>query len=284
MAASADPRSRPATVIRPPALTAGRVWRSIMALPRYRDLLVALTAHRIRVRYKQSVLGPFWAILQPLAMMIVFAAVFSIVSRMPSDGKPYALFVYCGLLPWTAFAGALGSAATSLVTHAPLVTRVYFPREILPVTYVAAALFDLAVASSVLLLLLAYYGVVLTPSALWTLPIVLLLAAFATAVSLVLCAVNVRFRDIGMAMPLLLQFWMFASPVIYPLTAVPVRWRPWYLLNPMAGIVDSFRRAILEGMPPDPVAIGAAVGVTAVLLPLAYVWFTYVEATMADLI
>jgi lipopolysaccharide transport system permease protein len=282
--ASADPRDRPATVIRPPALTAGRVWHSIALLPRYRDLLTALTAHRIKVRYKQSVLGPFWAILQPLAMMIIFAAVFSVISRVPSEGKPYALFVYCGLLPWTAFAGAMASAATSLVTHAPLVTRVYFPREILPVTYVAAALFDLAVASSVLLLLLAYYDVVLTPAALWTLPIVLLLAAFTTAVSLVLCAVNVRFRDIGVAMPLLLQFWMFASPVIYPLNAVPVGWRPWYLLNPMAGIVDGFRRVILDGAPPDPVAIGAAVGITVVLLPLAYVWFKYVEATMADLI
>lgn len=280
----ADRRERQVTVIGPPKLTAGRLLRSIAALPRSRDLLLTLTAHRIKVRYKQSVLGPAWAILQPLAMMLIFAAVFSIISRVPSNGKPYALFAYCGLLPWTAFAAAIASAATSLVTHASLVTKVYFPREILPITYVATALFDLFVASSVLLPLLAYYHVTLTPAALWTIPMLILLAAFATAVSLVLCAINVRFRDIGVAIPLILQFWMFASPVIYPLSVVPAHWRGFYLLNPMAAIVDGFRRAILDGAAPDPTAVAASVAITLILLPLAYAWFKHVEATMADLI
>jgi lipopolysaccharide transport system permease protein len=277
-------RTRRRTVIRPPALTFGHLWRSLTTLPRYTDLLVALTAHRIKVRYKQSALGPLWAIVQPLAMMVIFAVVFSVVSRVPSGEQPYALFAYTGLLPWTAFAAAIGSAATSLVTHAPLVTRVYFPREILPVTYVAAALFDLVVASSVLALMLAYYDVALSPAALWVIPILLLLAAFATAVSLVLCAINVRFRDVGVAMPLLLQFGMFASPVIYPLHAVPASWHRWYVLNPMAGIVDGFRTVILDGRAPDPATLGVSAAITALLLPLAYVWFKHVEATMADLI
>ena len=281
---AAPAAARPVTIIRPPSLSAARLWHALRQLPRYTDLTLVLTAHRIRVRYKQSALGPLWAVLQPLAMMIIFATVFSTISRMPSNGRPYALFAYCGLLPWTAFSAALGSAATSLVSHSALVTRVYFPREILPLTYVLAALFDLAVASSVLALMLAWYAVPITPALLWTLPVLLLLAVLALAVSLVLCAVNVRFRDISVAMPVLLQFWMFASPVIYPLEAVPHAWRSWYLLNPMVGIVDSFRRAVIEGTAPDSAALTASVVTTAALLPVAYLWFKHVEATMADLL
>ena len=275
---------RRVTVIRPPAWTADRLWAALAQLPRYAELTVALTAHRIKVRYKQSALGPLWAVLQPLAMMIIFAVVFSTISRIPSNGRPYALFAYSGLLPWTAFAAALGSAATSLVSHSALVTRVYFPREILPLTYVLAALFDLVVASSVLVLMLVWYAVPVTLAVLWVIPALILLAALAMAVSLVLCAVNVRFRDVGVAMPLLLQFWMFASPVIYPFEAVPASWRPWYVLNPMVGIVDTFRRAVLDGAGPDLSALTASVVTIAVLLPLAYVGFKHVEATMADFI
>ena len=274
--------ARPLTVIRPPALTLSHIIRRLALLPRHGHLIAALTAHRIKVRYKQSALGPVWAILQPFAMMVIFAAVFSTIMRVPSSGHPYVLFAYTGLLPWTAFASALGSAAVSLVSHAALVTRVYFPREILPLTYVFTALFDLLVASTVLAAMLVWYDVALTPAALWVIPLLLLLGALAFALSLVLCAVNVRFRDVGVAMPLLLQLGMFASPVIYPREAVPAGLRPWYDLNPMVGIVDGFRRAILDGLPPDPGATLASVAVVAVLLPAAYVWFVHVEATMAD--
>jgi lipopolysaccharide transport system permease protein len=270
------------TIIRPPGLTLNAIRRRLALLPRYRHLLAALTAHRIKVRYKQSALGPLWAILQPLAMMVIFAVVFSTIVRIPSSGHPYALFAYTGLLPWTAFASALGSAAGSLVSHAALVTRVYFPREILPLTYVLMALFDLAVASTVLAGLLLWYGVPITLAALWVLPMLLLLGLLAFAVSLILCAVNVRFRDVGVAMPLLLQLGLFVSPVVYPLDAVPADVRDWYVLNPMVGIVDGFRRAVLDGLAPDPVAITASIVVVAILLPVAYVWFTHVEATMAD--
>jgi lipopolysaccharide transport system permease protein len=270
------------TILRPPSFSIERLWRSLLLLPHYRDLLLTLTIHRIKVRYKQSLLGPAWAVLQPLAMMLIFAAVFSVIAQVPTNGQPYALFAYAGLLPWTAFASSLATGSGALVSHAPLVTRVYFPREILPLTYVAAALFDLAVASSVLVVLLIYYGVALTWQALWVIPILAVLTGLATAIALVLSAINVRFRDVGVAMPLLLQVWMFASPVIYPLEAVPAQWRSWYLLNPMAGIVAGFRRAILDGAAPDLSALGVAIAITVLVLPLAYLWFKHVDATMAD--
>lgn len=276
--------SRPLTVIAPPALSLQLAWRSLRMLPRYADLLYTLTAHRIKVRYKQSLLGPAWAIFQPLAMMVVFAAVFSTIVRMPTGGHPFPVFAYSALLPWTAFAAAVGSASTSLVAHAGLVTRVYFPREILPLTYIAAAVFDLAVASTVLLAMVVYYQILVTPALLWILPILVLLAGVALAVSLTLCAVHARYRDVGVAMPLLLQIWFFASPVLYPLAAVPAAWRPFYTLNPMAGIIDGFRGAVLEGRAPDLAALGSSFAVVIIGLPFAYLWFKHVDATMADLV
>ena len=269
---------------RPPSYSVDQLFRGLAELPGYWDLLVVLTAHRIKVRYKQSLLGPAWAVLQPLAMMLVFAAIVSMIARIDTGGLPYTLFAFAGLLPWTAFSSALSTGATSMVSHAALVTRVAFPREILPFTYVAAALFDMLVSSSVLLLLMVYYGVGLTASAIWVLPILAILVALATAVSLMLAAVNVRFRDVSVAMPLLLQVWMFASPVIYPLSAVPEQWRPWYQLNPMTGIIDGFRRAVVEGAPPDLPALGMAALVSFGALPFAYLWFKRVDATLADFI
>ncbi len=269
---------------RPPAFTVDRLYRAVVELPAYRDLLMVLTLHRIRVRYKQSVLGPAWAVLHPVAMMAIFAAVFSVIARVDTGGQPYVVFAYAGLLPWTAFASALATGSSSLVTHSVLVTRVAFPREILPFTYVAAALFDLAIASVVLAALLVYYGIPLTISVLWVVPVLLVHAALATAVCLVLAAANVRFRDVTAGMPLLLQLWMFASPVIYPLSAVPEQWRSWYVLNPMVGIVDGFRRAVLEGNAPDPHAFTWAALAAVVALPVAYLWFKRVDATLADYI
>lgn len=272
------------TVRRPPELSLGRLARGLSELPNYRDLLAVLTAHRIRVRYKQSVLGVAWAVLQPLALMVLFVAVFTVIARVPTDTTPYPLFAYAGLIAWTAFASSLSTGAGSLVSHAALVTKVAFPREILPMTYVAAALFDLAIGLIPLVALLAYYGVALTPAVLWVVPAVILLAALATAAALVLAAVNVRYRDVSVAMPVLLQAWMFASPVIYPLSAVPEAWRAWYVLNPAVGIIDTFRRALVEGAAPDPVALGASAAITAVALPAAYLWFKQVDATLADVI
>lgn len=277
-----DLDARPLHVLGPPRLSLAQLRRSLAALPRYGDLLVVLTLHRFKVRYRQSVLGLAWAVLQPLAMMVTFTLVFSLLAPMPSGGYPYPLFAYAGLLPWAAFASAIGSAPGSLVSHAALVTRIYFPREILTLTYVAAAIADLVIASSILGVMLVYYDVPLTWALAWVPPLLLLLAAFALAMSLALAAINVRYRDVTIAVPLLLQIGMFASPVLYPLEAAPAWLRPWYLLNPMAAVVDGFRRAVLGGGPPDWALTAAAAGVTAVALPAAYVLFKQVDATLAD--
>jgi len=271
-------------VIRP----AGSGWLHVAdhlaRLRDYRDLLRTLSAHRISVRYKQTALGLAWAVLQPLAMMIIFTVVFSVLTKMPSDGKPYALFAYAALLPWTYFSTSVTSATNSLVNHTHLVTKVYFPREILPASYVIAGLFDFAVGFVVLLGLMTWYRVPLTLTALNLIPILFLLTAWILAVSLVLATVQVRFRDIGVALPVLIQALMFASPIIYPLSAVPVSWRPWYLLNPMAGIVSSFRDILLHQSSPDPEPLRFAAVVTAVGLPIAYLLFKRAESTVADML
>jgi lipopolysaccharide transport system permease protein len=253
-------------------------------LPDYGDLLVTLSAHRISVRYRQTVLGVVWAVLQPLLMMVIFTTVFSVLARIPSEGVPYALFAYTALLPWAFFSNALTNSTTSLVNHTQLITKVYFPREILPFTYVIAAGFDLAIGCIVLAPLFAWFDVSLTATAWYVLPIVFVLVAWALAMSLLCAAAQVRWRDVGVAMPLLLQLWMFASPVIYPLGVVPETWRTWYLLNPMAGIIDGFRQSLLHGVPPDAESLGYAAAVTLCMLPLAYVVFKRAEATMADII
>jgi lipopolysaccharide transport system permease protein len=187
--------------------------------------MYTLSLHRIKVRYKQSVLGLFWAILQPVAMMLIFTSVFSLIARMPSGPVPYALFAYAAILPWTYFASSVSTATNALVGQAQLVTKVYFPREILPLTYVTVGLFDFLIASLVMIPLMAYYNISPTSQIVWVVPIVIVLTGWITAVSLCLSAIQVRMRDIGVAMPLLLQLWMFASPVIYALSSVPARFR-----------------------------------------------------------
>lgn len=272
------------TVIRPAASSWLHVGDHLARLREYGDLLYTLSLHRVAVRYKQTSLGLAWALLQPVMMMLIFTAVFSLLARMPSDGAPYALFAYTALLPWSFFTTGVTGGTNSLVAHTALITKVYFPREILPITYVAAALFDFAVGCVVLLGLMYWYAVPLTIHALALVPIVLLLALWILAVTLVLAAVQVRLRDIGIALPVLLQVLMFASPIIYPLSVVPASWRAWYLLNPMAGIVSGFRDVLLKQAAPDPVPLGIACAVTAITLPAAYMFFKYAEATMADLI
>jgi lipopolysaccharide transport system permease protein len=272
------------TVIRPAASAWMHVGEHLARLREYADLLYTLSVHRIGVRYKQTSLGFAWALLQPVMMMVIFTAVFSVLARMPSEGMPYALFAFTALLPWSFFNTAVSGGTNSLVSHTHLITKVYFPREILPITYVIAALFDFAIGSIVLLGLMSWYHVPLSVHALSLIPIVILLAAWILAVSLVLAAVQVRFRDIGVALPVLLQVLMFASPIIYPLSAVPAAWRDWYLLNPLAGIVSSFRDVLLRQSAPDPYPLAVAAVITAVVLPAAYLFFKHAEATMADLI
>ncbi len=284
MKAAVEARRARAVVIRPAAAAWADIFTHLRRLPDYADLLTTLSLHRISVRYRQTALGVVWALLQPLLMMVLFTAVFSVLAKMPSEGVPYPLFAYTALLPWTFFSTALTNATASLVSHTQLITKVYFPREILPLTYVIAAVFDFAIGVIVLGGLMVWYHVPLTAQAWNLIPLVMLLSAWVLSVSLVLSAAQVRWRDVGVALPLLVQLWMFASPVIYPLSVVPESWRHWYLLNPMAGIIASFRDILLQGVQPDPIPLRYAAIVTACALPVAYLIFKRAEATMADLI
>ena len=250
----------------------------------YRELLLFLTWRDVSVRYRQTALGAAWAVLQPVLTMAVFSVFFGRLARMPSDGLPYPIFAFCGLLPWQLFAYALASSAGSLVANERLVTKVYFPRLVVPVASVLAGLVDFAIAFAVLLGLMVYYGVAPTP-AIWTLPLFLLLALLAAfAVGLGLSALNVRFRDVRHTLPFLTQFWLFATPIAYPASLVPERWRPLYGLNPMAGVVEGFRWALLgRGEAPGPML---AVSSLVVLLGLwaSVLYFLRVERTFADVI
>jgi lipopolysaccharide transport system permease protein len=272
------------SIIRAPSLSPAKLVRDLAKLAQYRDLLYTLSVHRIKVRYKQSLLGGMWAIIQPVSLMLMFTFIFSFVARIPSEGAPYAIFAYTALLPWNYFSTSVSNATGSLVSHAQFVTKVYFPREILPATYVIASLFDLIVASTVLVGLMAYYRVPLTLNVLYVAPIVLIITSFALAISLFLSATQVRFRDIGVAVPLLLQLWLFATPVIYPLSAVPSRFRSVYNLNPMVAVIESFRQVLLRGAPPDFRSLTIAAILSVVLLFLSYVYFKHFETTMADII
>ncbi|MBV9759044.1 MAG: ABC transporter permease [Acidobacteriaceae bacterium] len=243
-----------------------------------------MTLHRVRVRYKQSALGLGWALVQPLAMMLVYTIIFSIFARFPSKGVPYSLFVLCGILPWNFFQTALSTSATGLVSHTSLITKVYFPREILPFSYVMAAFFDFLVACIILIAMMAWYHVGLTMQVLYIVPILLVEVAFISGVGLLFSAFQVRFRDIGIAMPLLLQLWMFCAPVVYSYSDVPKRFRSLYMLDPMAGIVENFRRVVIQGWGADLRLLGVSVAAAAIVLPLGYMYFKHREATMADVI
>lgn len=278
-----SPRS--VRVIRPASFSPSRIVSDLASLAQYRDLLYTLSAHRVKVRYKQSALGIAWAIVQPVALMVIYTLIFTYVARVPTSGSvPYPVQLYSALLVWTFFATALTTATNGLVSHNHLVTKVYFPREILPLTYVIAGLFDLVIAAPVLIGLMLFYQVPISLNIFYAVPIIVIMTLFISAAALFLSAFQVRFRDIGMALPLVLQIWMFASPVIYPISAVPERFKPLYMLNPMAGVVENFRRVVVEGVPPSLYELAISAAIAAVLLPVAYIYFKHVEATIADVI
>jgi len=276
--------SRPVSTISAPSVAGISPLRNLTELLRYRDLIYTLTLHRIHVRYKQSVLGVSWAIIQPLSMMLMFTAVFSLIARIPSEGTPYAIFAYTALLPWNFFSTSVTNATGGLVNHSQLVTKVYFPREILPLSYILAALFDFLIGAAVLATLMVYFGVPVTLNAISAIPVLLVLALFSMAIALFLSATQVHFRDIGMAVPLVLQLWMFATPVLYPTSSVPERFHFLFYLNPMAGIIDNFRRVVLHGSPLELRSFAASAGCSIVLLAAGYIYFKRVERTMADFI
>ena len=249
----------------------------------YRELLYFLTLRDIKVRYKQTLLGATWVLLQPLITTVVFTIFLGVLIRVPSEGTPYVLFVYLGLLPWTFFSAAIISSSNSLVNNAHLITKVYFPRSLIPVSAVAGRLLDLAIAFLVLICLMAYFRVALTWSILLLPVLVALITLLALGVGMVTSALNVKYRDVGVLIPVLLQLWMYASPVVYPTSLVPARWQYLYELNPMVGLVGSFRAAALGG-PIDWPALAWSVGAIAVLLVFAAFLFRRMESRFADIV
>lgn len=273
--------SPPYVLIRP-----SRDWVSLQLRDvwEYRELLYFLVWRDIKVRYKQTVLGASWAILQPFLTMVVFAIFFGRLAKVPSDGIPYPIFAYCALLPWQLFAHALTQSSNSLVMNERLITKVYFPRLIIPISAVLAGLVDFAIAFVVLLGMMLYYGIVPTLAAL-TLPLFLLLAiATALAVGLWLSALNVQYRDVRHTIPFLTQFWLFATPIAYSSSLVPEQWRALYGLNPMAGVVEGFRWALLGNTGSmGPLVVVSALAVI-VLLIGGLVYFRRMEKTFADVV
>jgi lipopolysaccharide transport system permease protein len=250
----------------------------------YRELLYFLVWRDVKVRYKQTAIGAAWAMLQPLMTMVVFTLVLKNIADVPSDGVPYPIFAFTALLPWNLFAGALNRSVASVVGQANLITKVYFPRLLVPVSSTISALVDFAVAFVILVAMMAWYGV--RPS--WTLfllPVFVLLALnAAVAVGLWLSAINVKYRDVGHAIPFVVQLWMFASPVAYPMSVVPEKWRFLYQMNPMAGVIEGFRWAILGKQHPDFSVMYISASIVVVLLILGVVYFKRMEETFADVV
>lgn len=250
----------------------------------YRELLYFLIWRDVKVRYKQTVIGAAWALLQPLMTMMIFTVIFSNFAKIPSDGLPYPIFAYTALLPWAYFAQAISGSSTSLVSSAHLISKVYFPRLIVPISAAVAPMVNFAIAFVILLAMMAWYDTTPTWGVL-ALPFLLCLTLVtALAVALWLSALNVRYRDVGHVIPFLVQCWMYLSPVAYPVSLVPGKWRLIYSLNPMAGVIEGFRWALLGKESPDFWAITVSTTVILVLLMGGIVYFKRMERTFADVI
>ena len=249
----------------------------------YRELLYFLTWRDVKVRYKQTELGIAWAIIQPLLTMLIFTLFFGRLAKIPSDNVPYPVFAYAGLLGWTFFSNAITNSGNSLVGSANLITKVYFPRMIIPGAAVAAGLVDFVIALIILVLLMIYYGVAVTWSILMFPAVVLLTTLLALAVGMWLSALNVKYRDIRFALPFLVQLWMFVSPVIYPTSLIPEKYRWLLWLNPMTGIIEGYRSSLFN-LPFNWIALAISVGMTAILLVYASYSFRRMERSFADII
>jgi len=257
---------------------------NLRELAEYRELLYFLVWREIKVRYKQTLIGAGWAVIQPVATMLVFSLFFGRLAKIPSGGLPYPLFFYAALLPWTYFAGALTGATGSMVENQRVITKVYFPRVLLPLSAVLSGLVDFAIAFVLLVGMALYYRVTPGP---WLafLPVFLLLAMLtAFGAGLWLGALNALYRDVRYVVPFLVQFWLFASPVAYPSSLVPERWRAVYGLNPMAGVIDGFRWAVTGQNPPSAGLVGVSAAAVIVMLVAGLWYFRRVESTVADVV
>lgn len=272
--------TEPLVVIQP-----GRSWKliSFKDLWAYRELLFFLTWRDVKVRYKQTALGAAWAILQPLFMMVIFTIFFGRLAGVDSAGIPYPLFALAGLVPWTFFANAITQSGNSLVGSAHLITKVYFPRLIVPAAAMLAGLVDFALAFVLFVLMMIYYGMAPTVHVLFLPVLILMTALFALGVGTWMSALNVKYRDVRFALPFLIQIWLFVSSVILPSAALPQKYRWLLMLNPMSGIIEGYRSALF-GLPFDWTAIGVAAVITVAVLLYAIYSFTRVERSFADII
>ncbi|MGD9602564.1 MAG: ABC transporter permease [Gammaproteobacteria bacterium] len=256
--------------------------RNLNELVAHHELIANFAAREILSKYKQAALGVAWAVLQPLAQLLTMTLVFSYFARVPSEGFPYPLYLFCGLLPWLYFAGSLNRGVSCLLNQRGLITKIYFPRECIVLASLIAAIVDLLFASLVYVALLLYYGHYPSLTWLYAVPIFVVQTMLALGLMLILAPMNAFYRDVGQMMPFLLQLWMYLTPIMYPTTLIPEQYRDWFALNPMVGIVEAYRDAMLRHEAPDPAQIGysAAVAVTALLV--GYLVFKKIELKIAD--
>jgi lipopolysaccharide transport system permease protein len=271
----------PVLVIRP-----SRGWVSLRLheLWDYRELLFFLGWRDVTVRYKQTVLGASWAIIQPVSTMIVFSVIFGKLARIPSDGIPYPIFSYVALLPWNFFTTALSSSSSSVVGGARMIRKVYFPRLVIPISSIVSAFIDFTIAFTVLVAMMVYYRIVPTINIVFLPLFVLLAVVSALGVGLWFAATNAKYRDVRYIIPFVTQFWMYATPIVYPSSLIPEQWRPFYAINPMVGVVEGFRWAILgSGSAPGiPMLVSVSVAVTVLVTGAFY--FRRMERTFADVV
>ena len=271
----------PTVVIQP---SSGVARLNVRELWAYRELLYFMIWRDMKVRYKQAALGAAWAVIQPVLTMVVFTVVFGRLGKIPSDGVPYPVFTLAALLPWQLFSNAITESGNSLVASQNLITKIYFPRLIVPVAGVLGRLVDFGIALAVLAAMMWFYGVAPTPAVL-TVPLFLLLAVLTSlAVGLWLSSLNVKYRDVRHAIPFLTQFWLFATPVAYPASLIPARWRPLVGLNPMAGVVEGFRWALLGTSSAPGATILVSILVVVLLLASGLKYFRSTEGTFADIV
>jgi len=258
--------------------------RSASDFWRYRELLVFFAWRDVKVRYRQALLGMAWAVIQPLFNMILFAFLFGRLAHVPSNGIPYPIFSYCALVPWTYFATVLNLGGNCLTGNASLITKVYFPRVLLPAGTALAGLLDFSIASLMLVGMMFYYHVQLSWTMLLAPLAVLYMVLLAMGVSMFLAALNVRYRDIKHVLPFMIQLWMFATPIIYPATMIPRQFRPLLALNPCWGMVDGFRACLLPHQPINFALLGVSMGVAVVLFTGGAYYFHAMEKSFADII
>lgn len=276
---SSRPTTATVTTIRPNKGWIGIDWRELVE---YRELLWVLVARDVTVRYKQTVLGVAWAVLQPLFTMLVFSVIFGRLAKMPSEGIPYPVFVYAGLLPWMFFSSAVSGASNSLLNQQSLLTKIYLPRAFVPASSIGGALVDLFVSFVVFAGLLVWYRVVPGWEAVLIIPLVVVLVIGALGVGLILAALTVTYRDVRHVVPFMLQAWLYLSPVIYPVSMVPPGWQWLLALNPMTGVIDAFRSALL-GRPWNVQTLAISSLVSLLLLIYGMFYFRRMERRFADI-